>query len=138
MKFLPISVTVFYNQKNIDIEEECSLDPISEEEKSAECSLVFTLNPMEACSFWNEKNNNLNLIQNNNSDKNDDNNSGNNNSNSNNDENNNEKYGIICMLGTGSYSLLQLEIGLKLAKSSTFILQQFIRRIVSDKLKLNI
>lgn len=135
MKFLPISVTVFYNQKNIDIEEECSLDPISEEEKSAECSLVFTLNPMEACSFGNEKNN-LNLIQNNNSNKNDD--KLNNNSDSNNDENNNEKYGIICMLGTGSYSLLQLEIGLKLAKSSTFILQQFIRRIVSDKLKLNI
>ena len=135
MKFLPISVTVFYNQKNIDIEEECSLDPISEEEKSAECSLVFTLNPMEACSFGNEKNN-LNLIQNDNSNKNDD--KLNNNSDSNNDENNNEKYGIICMLGTGSYSLLQLEIGLKLAKSSTFILQQFIRRIVSDKLKLNI
>ena len=71
MKFLPISVTVFYNQKNIDIEEECSLDPISEEEKSAECSLIFTLNPMEACSFGNEKNNNLNnnLIQNNNDNK---------------------------------------------------------------------
>ena len=136
MKFLPNAVTVFFKQIDNETshkpeDEECSLDPICEEEISAECSMTFTLNPSESFEFQ-KKSNNI-IINNTDNDL-----------NFKKDEKKaveteieNEKYGIINMLCTGSFSLQQLESATNLVKKSSFVLQEFVRRIVHEKLKLD-
>ena len=134
MSFLPISVTIFFSQNNGNNSDtkECSIDPNSEEEKSAECSLIFTINPSE--SFEIQKKTNK-MIINENGDATD--NNGNTTTNEIGNENNgNEKYGIIHVLGTGNFDKNSFEDAVVLAKKSSFIIQEFVRRILNDKIEV--
>ena len=128
MRFLPNSISVFYKQiydkdsKN----EECSLDPTSEEEKSAECSMIFTFNPSEAFDFQKKTKKTFLTV----------NDGGTDNTIETEKETEKEKFGIINMLCTGSFSLQQLDDSLNLAKKSSLVLQEFVRKFVQNEYDL--
>ena len=53
-----------------------------------------------------------------------------------NENNGNEKYGIIHVLGTGNFDKNSFEDAVVLAKKSSFIIQEFVRRILNDKIEV--
>jgi endo-1,4-beta-mannosidase len=141
MKFLPNSITVFYpftNSEN-DAEEnnlergECSLDPTSEEEKSSKVSIVFTINPSEPFSMKKTKNH-ADMNEENEDESKKKNNQ--NNKNESSSESENGKFGIINMMTFGNFGIENFEESINLAKKSSLVLQEFVRRIVHDKMKI--
>ena len=128
MRFLPNSITVFYKQiNNKDLRnEECSLDPTSEEEKSAECSMIFTFNPSEAIDFKKHAKKPFLIANDGDIEKSID------------TEKEKEKFGIINMLCTGSFSLQQLDDSLNSAKKSSLVLHEFVRKLVQNEYDLQI
>ena len=154
MRFLPNSVTVFFpmirsiNSSENDMEcsennlgcGECSLDPVSEEEKSSVALMTFTFNPSESCSSRKTDFSDGNKIKNENSKKDemDIDRNGNGNGNGNENENENEKFGVLNMLTTGNFDLENLDNAITMARKSSVILQEFVRRIVRDKLNTEV
>ena len=130
MRFLPNSITVFYKQiNNKDLRnEECSLDPTSEEEKSAECSMIFTFNPSEAIDFKKHSKKPFLIANDGDIEKSIDTEK----------EKEKEKFGIINMLCTGSFSLQQLDESLNSAKRSSLVLHEFVRKLVQNDFDLQI
>jgi hypothetical protein len=141
MKFLPNSITVFYPftnsendaEKNTLESGECSLDPTSEEEKSSKVSIIFTINPSEPYSMKKTKNH---------ADMNEENEDENKKKNNQNNkiesscESENGKFGIINMMTFGNFEIENFEESINLAKKSSLVLQEFVRRIVHDKMKI--
>ena len=146
MRFLPNSVTVFFPlMRSINSDEndtecsenntecgECSLDPVSEEEKSCVALMIFAFNPSESCSSRKTDYSNGIKIKDENSKKDemDVDNNGNDN------DNENDKFGVLNILSTGNFDFEKLEEATIMAKKSSVVLQEFVRRIVRDKLNL--
>ena len=142
MKFLPNSITVFYpftnsendTEKNVLECGECSLDPTSEEEKNSKVTIIFTINPSESYSMKKTKNHADMEVENEEERKKKNNQS---NKNSNN-ENENEKFSIINMITYGNFEIEQLEETINVAKKSSLVLQEFVRRLIQDKMKIEL
>lgn len=131
MYFLPNSVTIIFprnKSENSDVLESgpSTLDPVNEEEKECESQLVFTINPCESLS---QKLSDTNDVKENGSASDIENKNG--------GENENEKFGIIHLLTIGQINLDQLQESVNLAKKSSSIIHEFLRRIVHDKLHLD-
>ena len=150
MRFLPNSVTVFFpmirsinrNENDMECSEnnlgcgECSLDPVSEEEKSSVALMTFTFNPSESCSSRKTDFSNGNKTKKENSKK--DEMDVESNENRNDNENENEKFGVLNMLTTGNFDEENLDNAITMARKSSVILQEFVRRIVRDKLNIEV
>lgn len=150
MRFLPNSVTVFFpmirsinrNENDMECSEnnlgcgECSLDPVSEEEKSSVALMTFTFNPSESCSSRKTDFSNGNKTKQENSKK--DEMDVESNENRNDNENENEKFGVLNMLTTGNFDEENLDNAITMARKSSVILQEFVRRIVRDKLNIEV
>jgi RNA polymerase-binding transcription factor DksA len=145
MKFLPNSITVFYpftnseddTEKNVLECGECSLDPTSEEEKSSKVSIIFTINPSEPYSMKKTKNH-ADMNEENEEERKKKKNQNNKNESANESENKieNGKFGIINMMTFGNFEIENLEESINLAKKSSLVLQEFVRRIIHDKMKI--
>jgi hypothetical protein len=142
MKFLPNSITVFYpftnsendTEKNVLECGECCLDPTSEEEKNSKVTIIFTINPSESYSMKKTKNH-ADMEVENEEERKKINNQNNKNSNK---ENENEKFGIINMITYGNFEIEQLEESINVAKKSSHVLQEFVRRMIQDKMKIEL
>ena len=117
---------------------ECSLDPVSEEEKSSVALMTFTFNPSESCSSRKTDFSNGNRIKNENSKKDEMDVESNKNEDKNENENENEKFGVLNMITTGNFDLINLDNAITMARKSSVILQEFVRRIVRDKLNTEV
>lgn len=147
MRFLPNSITVFYpftnsendTEKNVLECGECSLDPTSEEEKNSKVTIIFTINPSESYSMKKTKNHADMEVENEEERKTKNNqNNRNNIKNENSIENENEKFGIINMITYGNFEVEQLEESINVAKKSSLVLQEFVRRMIQDKMKIEL
>lgn len=142
MKYIPNSITLYYtdnndigkynnnnndsnnnsnnnNNSNDNSSSECLLDPIAIEENNSMSLFVYTVNP--SISFI--ENNSIN--NKNNNEKKDDN-------------NDNNRYGIINMHTYGNITVEQLNNSILIAKKSSNILHEFLRKIISNKLDINV